>query len=154
MSARFHPYLCGRNAAEWLIDMMISTKGRYALRVLIDMAEHQKDGYIPLKEIAEREELSLKYLESIMTTLSKAGLVEGAHGKGGGYRLKRKPEEYRVSEILKLTEGSLAPVSCVEGGCDPCENAGSCRTRAMWTKLDKLINDFFDGITIADLMIK
>ena len=154
MSARFHPYLCGRNAAEWLIDMMISTKGRYALRVLIDMAEHQKDGYIPLKEIAEREELSLKYLESIMTTLSKAGLVEGAHGKGGGYRLKRKPEEYKVSEILKLTEGSLAPVSCVEGGCDPCENAGSCHTRAMWTKLDKLINDFFDGITIADLMIK
>lgn len=101
-----------------------------------------------------KRELSLKYLESIMTTLSKAGLVEGAHGKGGGYRLKRKPEEYRVSEILKLTEGSLAPVSCVEGGCDPCENAGSCRTRAMWTKLDKLINDFFDGITIADLMIK
>ncbi len=135
--------------------MMVSSRGRYALRVMADLAENEKDGaFIPLKEIAEREELSLKYLESIMTTLSKAGLVEGAHGKGGGYRLKRKPEEYRVSEILKLTEGSLAPVSCVEGGCAPCENAGSCRTRAMWTKLDKLINDFFDGITIADLMIK
>lgn len=127
--------------------MMVSSRGRYALRVMADLAENEKNGaFIPLKEIAEREELSLKYLESIMTTLSKAGLVEGAHGKGGGYRLKRKPEEYRVSEILKLTEGSLAPVSC--------ENAGSCRTRAMWTKLDKLINDFFDGITIADLMIK
>ena len=135
--------------------MMVSSRGRYALRVMADLAENEKDGaFIPLKEIAEREELSLKYLESIMTTLSKAGLVDGAHGKGGGYRLKRKPEEYRVSEILKLTEGSLAPVSCVEGGCAPCENAGSCRTRTMWTKLDKLINDFFDGITIADLMIK
>ena len=132
---------------------MVSSRGRYALRVMADLAENEKNGaFIPLKEIAEREELSLKYLESIMTTLSKAGLVEGAHGKGGGYRLKRKPEEYRVSEILKLTEGSLAPVSCVEGGCEPCENAGSCRTRAMWTKLDKLINDFFDGITIAELM--
>lgn len=98
--------------------MMVSSRGRYALRVMADLAENEKNGaFIPLKEIAEREELSLKYLESIMTTLSKAGLVEGAHGKGGGYRLKRKPEEYRVSEILKLTEGSLAPVSCVEGGC-------------------------------------
>ena len=97
--------------------MMVSSRGRYALRVMADLAENEKNGaFIPLKEIAEREELSLKYLESIMTTLSKAGLVEG--------------------------------------GCDPCENAGSCRTRAMWTKLDKLINDFFDGITIADLMIK
>lgn len=142
-------------AVAWYKTMMVSSRGRYALRVMADLAENEKDGaFIPLKEIAEREELSLKYLESIMTTLSKAGLVEGAHGKGGGYRLKRKPEEYRVSEILKLTEGSLAPVSCVEGGCAPCENAGSCRTRTMWTKLDKLINDFFDGITIADLMIK
>lgn len=88
--------------------MMVSSRGRYALRVMADLAENEKNGaFIPLKEIAEREELSLKYLESIMTTLSKAGLVEGAHGKGGGYRLKRKPEEYRVSEILKLTEGSL-----------------------------------------------
>ena len=135
--------------------MMVSSRGRYALRVMADLAENEKNGaFIPLKEIAEREELSLKYLESIMTTLSKAGLVDGAHGKGGGYRLKRKPEEYRVSEILKLTEGSLAPVSCVEGGCEPCENAGSCRTRAMWTKLDKLINDFFDAKTIPHLIIK
>ena len=122
--------------------MMVSSRGRYAaLRVMADLAENEKDGaFIPLKEIAEREE---SYLESIMTTPCAAGLVEGAHGKGGGYRLKRKPEEYEFMRILKLTEGSLAPVSCVEGGCDPCENAGSCRTRAMWTKLDKLINDFF-----------
>ena len=134
--------------------MMISTKGRYALRVMLDLAGHRESGYIPLAEIAARQKISEKYLESILSVLSKAGMLDALRGKGGGYRLKRKPEEYRVSEILKLTEGSLAPVSCVEGGCDPCENAGSCRTRAMWTKLDKLINDFFDGITIADLMIK
>ncbi len=136
--------------------MIVSSRGRYALRVMTDLAENGAvDGiFIPLKEIAEREQLSLKYLENIMTTLSKAGLVEGAHGKGGGYRLKRKPVEYKVGEILRLTEGSLAPVSCVESGCIPCENAASCRTRSMWTKLDTLINDFFDGITIADLMIK
>lgn len=136
--------------------MMVSSRGRYALRVMADLAENDKgDGsFIPLKEIAEREELSLKYLESIMTTLSKAGLVEGAHGKGGGYRLNRHPEEYRVGDILRLTEGSLAPVSCVESGCEPCENAQKCRTRPMWTKLDRLINDFFDGITVADLMSK
>ena len=134
--------------------MMISTKGRYALRVMIDLAEHYTGDYVPMKDIAKRQEISLKYVERILPEFKKQGLIETVHGKGGGYRLKRKPEEYRVSEILKLTEGSLAPVSCVEGGCDPCENAGSCRTRAMWTKLDKLINDFFDGITIADLMIK
>ena len=134
--------------------MMISTKGRYALRVMLDLAGHRESGYIPLAEIAARQKISEKYLESILSVLSKAGMLDALRGKGGGYRLKRKPEEYRVSEILKLTEGSLAPVSCVEGGCAPCENAGSCRTRAMWTKLDKLINDFFDGITIADLMIK
>ena len=138
-------------AAAWYKTMMVSSRGRYALRVMADLAENEKNGaFIPLKEIAEREELSLKYLESIMTTLSKAGLVEGAHGKGGGYRLKRKPEEYRVSEILKLTEGSLAPVSCVAGG----ENAGACRSRSMWTMLDTLINPLFHGIRIADLMIK
>ena len=101
--------------------MLVSTKGRYALRVMIDLAEHSSGGYIPLKDIAERQDISEKYLESIVVLLSKAGLLEGLRGKGGGYRLKRKPEEYRVSEILKLTEGSLAPVSCVEGGCDPCE---------------------------------
>ena len=134
--------------------MMISTKGRYALRVMLDLAGHRESGYIPLAEIAARQKISEKYLESILSVLSKAGMLDALRGKGGGYRLKRKPEEYRVSEILKLTEGSLAPVSCVEGGCAPCENAGSCRTRTMWTKLDKLINDFFDGITIADLMIK
>ena len=134
--------------------MIVSTKGRYALRVMIDLAEHQSEKYVPLKEVAARQEISEKYLENILKVLVQNGFLEGLRGKGGGYRLKRKPEEYRVSEILKLTEGSLAPVSCVEGGCAPCENAGSCRTRTMWTKLDKLINDFFDGITIADLMIK
>ena len=97
---------------------------------------------------------SLSSISKYYDNALESGACRGRAWKGRGIPPEKKPEEYRVSEILKLTEGSLAPVSCVEGGCDPCENAGSCRTRAMWTKLDKLINDFFDGITIADLMIK
>lgn len=131
--------------------MMISTRGRYALRVMTDLAQHSDDGYIPLKSIAQRQNLSQKYLESIMTSLSKAGFVEGAHGKGGGYKLAGSPENCRVGDILRLTEGTLAPVACLadEG---PCERADCCPTLPMWTKLDRLINDFFDGITIKDLL--
>ena len=134
--------------------MLVSTKGRYALRVMLELALSKDGEYKRLDSIAKSQNISEKYLESIVSILVKANIVEGMRGRGGGYRLTRKPEEYSVGEILRLTEGSLAPVSCVEGGCAPCENAGSCRTRTMWTKLDKLINDFFDGITIADLMIK
>ena len=121
---------------------------------MTDLAEHGREGFIPLKAITERQNISRKYLESIMTSLSKAGLVEGAHGKGGGYRLCREPDEYKVSEILTLTEGTLAPVACLIPGATPCEMAERCRTLPMWKKLDKLINDFFDSYTLADLMAK
>lgn len=131
---------------------MISTRGRYALRVMTDLAEQGSDQYIPLKEIAGRQEISLKYLESIMSTLSKTGLVEGAHGKGGGYRLCRKPEEYQIGEILCTTEGTMAPVACLENGAAPCPRANNCRTLPMWTKLDMLMSDFFNSVTLADLM--
>lgn len=132
--------------------MMISTKGRYALRVLTDMAGQEQEQYVPLKEIADRQGISQKYLESIMTCLSKAGLLESAHGKGGGYRLSRSPGEYKIGEVLRLMEGSLAPVSCLECGTKQCERADSCLTLPMWTRLEEIINDYFDGISIADLL--
>ncbi|MEE1024587.1 MAG: RrF2 family transcriptional regulator [Acutalibacteraceae bacterium] len=132
--------------------MMISTRGRYALRVLLDLAENNNGGYIPMKDVANRQELSLKYIERIMPILSKNTLVEGVHGKGGGYRLTKQPEDYKVGEILRLTEGDLAPVACL--GCDakPCDRAAECRTLPMWTDFYKLVNDYFDNITLADLL--
>ena len=132
--------------------MIVSTKGRYALRVMLCLAQRGGDAYIPLKEIAEAEEISQKYLESIMTILSKAGFLDAVHGKGGGYRLNRKPEEYTVGTILKLTEGSLAPVSCTTQGAAACSRTTCCQTLPMWEKLEKLIDDFFEGITLADLL--
>ena len=134
--------------------MMVTTRGRYALSVMIDLAEHRSGGYIPMKDVAERQGISLKYLEKILPVLSKANLIEGVHGKGGGYRLLRAPEDCTVGEILRLTEGDLAPVSCLECGAQPCERTALCRTHPMWDKFNKMINDFFDGITIADLMLK
>lgn len=131
---------------------MISTKGRYALRVMIDLAEQQKAEYIPLKEIAKRQDISQKYLESIMTILSKNNFIEALHGKGGGYRLNRQPEDYRVGDILRLIEGTLAPVACLEYGAKPCDQALECRTLPMWQKLNIMINDYLDSVTIADLM--
>lgn len=133
---------------------MISTRGRYALRVLLDLAEHQADGYIPMKEVAKRQGLSLKYLERILPVLSKNGLVDGVHGKGGGYRLSYRPEEYRVGDILRLTEGDLAPVACLECGAAPCERAGTCQTLPMWTEFYAMVNAYFDRQTLADLMAK
>ena len=132
--------------------MIVSTKGRYALRVMVSFAQRGGDEYIPLKEIAEAEEISQKYLETIMTTLSKAGFVDAVHGKGGGYRLNRKPEEYTIGRILKLTEGSLAAVSCTSQGAAACSRTECCQAKPMWDRLDKLINDFFDNITLADLL--
>ena len=132
--------------------MIVSTKGRYALRVMLCLAQRGSDEYIPLKEIAEAEEISQKYLESIMTILSKAGFVDAVHGKGGGYRLNRKCEEYTVGSILRLTEGSLAPVSCTTQGAAACSRSTCCQTLPMWEKLEKMINDFFEGITLADLL--
>lgn len=132
--------------------MMISTRGRYALRVMIDLAEHTADGYIPMKEVAERQEISLKYLERILPVLVKNGFVEGVHGKGGGYRLRRAPEQCTVGEILRLTEGGLAPVVCLEPDAKPCRHTSACRTLPMWRKLNGIINDYLDTVTIANLM--
>ena len=132
--------------------MIVSTNGRYALRVMLCLAQRGIDEYIPLKEIAESENISQKYLESIMTILSKAGFLDAVHGKGGGYRLNRAPEEYTVGSILRLTEGSLAPVSCTTQGAAACSRSSCCQTLPMWEKLEKLINDFFEGITLADLL--
>lgn len=132
--------------------MMISTRGRYALRVMIDLAEHNDGNYIPMKDVAERQGLPLKYLERILPVLTKNRLITGLHGKGGGYRLARTPDEYTVGEILRLTEGNLAPVACLENDADPCERAAECRTLDMWTKFFQITNEYFDGITIADLM--
>lgn len=131
--------------------MMISTKGRYALRVMIDLAEQQRTDYIPLKEIVKRQNISQKYLESIMTILSKNGFIEALHGKGGGYRLNRDPADYRIGEILRLTEGTLAPVSCLEEGAKPCEHVTECRTLPLWTRLNEIVNDYLDSVTLADL---
>ena len=132
--------------------MIVSTKGRYALRVMVHFALKGTQEYIPLKEIAESEGISQKYLESIMTTLSKAGFVDAVHGKGGGYRLNRQPGDYTVGSILKLTEGSLAAVSCTAQGPAACSRAVCCQTKPMWDKLDAMIDEFFEGITLADLL--
>ena len=135
--------------------MVISTRGRYALRVMIDIAENQEDGkYIALKEIVERQGISQKYVESIMTALSKGGFLDAVHGKGGGYRLNRKPEEYKVLEILNVTEGGICPVSCPVCTGGTCVKSADCRTLPMWKALYKDINDFFDSYTIAKLMKK
>lgn len=131
---------------------MISTKGRYALRVMIDLAEQQRAEYIPLKEIAARQEISQKYLESIMAILSKNNFIEALHGKGGGYRLNREPEEYKVGDILRLTEGTLAPVACLGEDAKPCEKTAECRTLPVWENLYNLISNYLDSVTIADLV--
>ena len=132
--------------------MLISTRGRYALRVLIDIAEHQVDGYLPLKVIAERQEISEKYLEAILKGLVKEGVLVGIRGKGGGYRLSRAPDQIPVRAILQLTEDSLAPVSCLDAGSESCVRAANCRTIGLWQGLYQVICDYLDRYTIADLM--
>lgn len=137
--------------------MIVSTKGRYALRVMIDLAEQESAANneavrTPLKEIAERQNISQKYIEAIMTLLSKNGFVDAVHGKGGGYRLNKKPQEYKVGDILRLTEGTLAPVACLEKNAEACPRKAGCRTLPLWTKLDDLIESYLDSVTIADLM--
>ncbi len=130
---------------------MISTRGRYAIRLLTDLAEHNSGEYIPLKEIAERQEISQKYIEKFIPALTKAGLIEGQHGKGGGYRLTRAPEKYTILEILRLTEIDLAPVACLTENAAPCTRAAECRTLPMWKRYNELTERFFAGITLADL---
>lgn len=131
---------------------MISTKGRYALRVMIDLAQQNTDSYVPLDEIAARQEISKKYLEIILKTLVKENLLKGLRGKGGGYRLTRSPSEYTIGEILELTEGTLAPVACLQNSAEPCRRKENCRTFPMWERFDQMIHDFFFGITLADLL--
>ena len=132
--------------------MLISTKGRYALRVMADLAEHPTESYVPLKEIAQRQEISEKYLEAIIKILVKSRLLTGIRGKGGGYKLTRPLEQYTVGEILRLTEESLAPVTCLEEDAAACSRAAECRTLPVWKGLDRVINEYLDGITIADLI--
>lgn len=131
--------------------MLISTRGRYALRVMVDLAEHPTEGYVPLREIARRQEISEKYLETIIKLLVRAKLLSGVRGKGGGYKLNRAPEQYTVGEVLRLTEESLAPVTCLEASADVCPRALNCRTLPVWKGLDQVINEYLDSITIADL---
>ena len=132
--------------------MIVSTKGRYALRVMVSFAQRGGEEYIPLKEIAEAEGISQKYLESIMSVLSKAGFVDAVHGKGGGYRLNRSPEEYTVGSILKLTEGSLSAVSCTSQGAAACSRSECCNALPMWEKLDAMVENFFESITLDKLI--
>lgn len=131
---------------------MISTRGRYALRVMVDLAEHSDGSYIAMRQVAERQNISLKYLEKIMPSLVSAGLIEGVQGKGGGYRLTRKPSEYPVGEILRLTEGDLAPVTCLEDCPASCGMESECRTRPLWSGLGAMINEYLNGVSVADLM--
>lgn len=132
--------------------MLISTKGRYALRVMIDLAEHQTEEFISLKDIAQRQEISEKYLESIIRMLVKARVLDSLRGKGGGYRLRKSPEQYTVGSILQMSEESLAPVACLEEGAEACPRAGKCRTLPLWQGLDRVIQEYLDSVTIADLM--
>lgn len=132
--------------------MMISTRGRYALRVMIDLAEHQSEGYVAMKTVAERQDISLKYLEKILPALVSSKLIEGVHGKGGGYRLLKAPEDCTVGEILRLTEGDLAPVACLTDENGMCKRTADCRTLPMWRELNHRINEYLDSVSIRELM--
>ena len=131
---------------------MISTRGRYALRVMIDLAENECGRYIPLKDIADRQEISKKYLEIIVKDLVRGGMIKGASGKGGGYRLCRKPEEYIVGEILELMEGSLATVACLAPNAEACPRAAACKTLPLWSEYDRMVHDFFYSKRLSDLL--
>ena len=131
---------------------MISTRGRYAIRVMLDLARHDNGSYIPLKDIAARQEISKKYLEIIVKDMVAGGLITGASGKGGGYKLCRRPEEYTVGEIIELMEGPLATVACLADGAQPCPRAASCETLPLWAEYDKLTHEFFYGKRLSDLL--
>lgn len=133
---------------------MISTRGRYALRVMIDIAEQGDDGYIRLCDIAQRQGISEKYLESIVVLLTRGGLLVGARGKGGGYRLATDPQRCTVGEILRITEGSLAPVACLREGASPCEKSTECRTLPLWRGLNDVVNSYLDGVTLGSLLAR
>lgn len=132
--------------------MRISTKGRYALRMLIYLAEHKDDGFIALKEIAEKQDISKKYLEQIVPILNQGDILQTTRGFQGGYKLAKAPCEYTVGKILRLTEGSLAPIACVEQNPLPCEHISTCPTLPIWEGLNKVINEYLDGITLQDIV--
>lgn len=132
--------------------MKISTKGRYAIRLMIDIAEHSDGGNISIKDVAQRQNISLKYLEQIVNMLNKAGYLKSQRGSQGGYKMARSPEEYTVGDILRVTEGELAPVACLEDEPNRCPRVESCPTVSFWAGLYKIINDYLDGTTIADLV--
>ena len=134
--------------------MIVSTRGRYALRVMIDLAENGNGEFLPMKDVAARQGISHKYLEQILPVLTKNGLVQAVHGKGGGYKILVKPEECTVGMILRLTEGELTAVACLEDGAPECEKKGDCRTIGLWSDLNKAINNLIDSYTLADLMKK
>lgn len=134
--------------------MLISSKGRYALRVMLYLAENSQGEFIPLKDITERQNISKKYLEGIMTMLSKSGFVEAMHGKGGGYRLSKSPKEYKVGDILRLTEGTLAPVMCLEENAKQCERADTCQTLPLWAGLNKVISEYLDDVSLDDILLR
>ena len=134
------------------MPLQVTSRGRYALRVMLDLAQRRDEGVVSLKTVAERQGISLKYLETLVCALRRAGLVESARGKEGGYQLSREPEVYSVGEILSCVEDSLAPVPCIRGGSAECERAGSCPTLPMWQELDGLTRQYLESVTLRDLM--
>lgn len=134
--------------------MKISTKGRYALRMLIDLAEHNDNGFVALKEIAERQDISKKYLEQIIPILNRSGILMTNRGYQGGYKLAKEPAEITVGEILRNTEGSMAPVACLEQTPNQCEKCSYCMTLPVWQGLEKVVNEYLDGITLQDIIIQ
>ena len=133
---------------------MISTKGRYAIRILLDLAEHSGGDYIPMKDVAERQGISLKYIERILPALKTGGLIDSVHGKGGGYRLTKEPDGYTLWEILQNAEGDLAPVACLRADAEPCSRAAECKTLSVWEKYQSMTKEYFSSITLADLLDK
>lgn len=131
---------------------MISTRGRYAIRVMLDLALNGENGYVPMKDVAARQDLSLKYLEQILPSLTRNKMIEGVQGKGGGYRLTKAPSEYLIGDILRVTEKDLAPVSCLAEGAAKCERRAECKTINFWEGLNNVINEYIDGVTLADLL--
>ena len=132
--------------------MKISTKGRYSLRLMLDLAMYQGDGVVPLKDVAARQQISVKYLEQVVSLLNKSGMIVSVRGKEGGYRLTKRPDEYRIGDIFRASEGSIAPVACLEGDVNPCERQDFCITLSFWKGLQKVINDYVDGKTLQDLL--
>lgn len=133
---------------------MISTRGRYALRMMLDLAEHCEDGFVPLKDIAEREDISKKYLEQIIPVLNREGLLQTSRGSGGGYRLIKPPKDYTVGEIVRAAEGTMAPVSCLEGQTNPCPKCSECATLPIWQGLQTVIDEYLDGISLEEVMLR